>query len=107
MPQVLIRDLDSEILKRLKKRAEENHRSLQRELHFILSQAAAPASESGAKRLNKGAHRKGTMNAPTGSVWNSLKRSAAGKLSKEDIDSYIRAARESWESSGRWFSMQT
>lgn len=99
MPQVLIRDLDSETLKRLKKRAEENHRSLQRELHFILSQAAARASEFAAKRPNKGTQRRRTMNGPTGSVWNWLKRRAAGKLSKEDIDSYIRAERQSWEPS--------
>ena len=98
MAQVLIRDLDSETLKRLKKRAEENHRSLQRELHLILSQAAASADESGTRRLSTGVQKRRATSAPAGSVWNWLKRSSAGMLSKEDIDSYIRAERESWES---------
>lgn len=98
MAQVLIRDLDNETLTRLKKRAEVNNRSLQRELRLILSRAAAAsASESGTKRLRKVAQRGRTRNAPTGSVWNWLKR-PAGKLSKDDVDNYIRAERESWES---------
>ena len=51
MAQVLIRDLDSETLKKLKQRAEANHRSLQRELHLILSHAAAANSSETEARL--------------------------------------------------------
>jgi plasmid stability protein len=39
MPNVLIRDLDEELLTRLKKAAEENGRSLQAEIHAILKRA--------------------------------------------------------------------
>jgi plasmid stability protein len=101
MAQVLIRDLDSDILKKLKQRAEENHRSLQGELHLILTQAAAAesASDSNARAPSKGASQRRATNAPANGVWQWLKRPAAGKLSKEDIDSYIRAERASWESS--------
>ncbi len=95
MPQVLIRDLDDETLRKLKKRAAENHRSLQRELHFILLQAATTAKAEG-KRVIRRARTGRGKNAPTGSVWNWLRRPSAGNLSKEDIDSYIRAERESW-----------
>ena len=42
MAQVLIRDLDDEVVKALKKRAEQNHRSLQRELKAIITEAARP-----------------------------------------------------------------
>lgn len=126
MAQVLIRDLDDETLKRLKKRAAENHRSLQGELRAIVTQTvenqkvreelagkmavrspraqyasgAAPIREmrhgvrddlipgNGARRRNAG--------APTGSVWDWLKRRSAGNMSKQEIDEYIRAERESW-----------
>jgi len=39
MPNVLIRDLDEELLDRLKKAAAENGRSLQAEIHAILQRA--------------------------------------------------------------------
>jgi antitoxin FitA len=39
MPNVLIRDLDEELLNRLKKAAEENRRSVQAEIHSILEHA--------------------------------------------------------------------
>lgn len=39
MPQVVIRNLDEELLIRLKDRAKLHHRSLEAELRFILGQA--------------------------------------------------------------------
>lgn len=96
MPQVLIRDIDNETLKKLKKRAEENHRSLQRELHVILSEAAALAGTGTAKRASRSMRTARKGNRPAGSVWTWLKRPSAGNLSKEEIDSYIRAERDSW-----------
>lgn len=95
MPQVLIRDLDDETLRKLKKRAAENHRSLQRELHFIRSQAATTAKAEG-KRVIRGARTGRGKNAPTGSVRNWLKRPSVGNRSNEEIDDYIRSERESW-----------
>ena len=95
MAQVLIRDLDDKILKALKQRAESNHRSLQRELHLILSQAVPAGDARAGTRKPKVVQKRGV---PTGSVWNWLKRPSSGSLSKDDIDSYIRAERESWGS---------
>jgi plasmid stability protein len=40
MPDVVIRDVDPEVLKRLEEQAEANHRSLQAEMHEILDQAS-------------------------------------------------------------------
>ncbi len=40
MPNVLVRDIDTNILDRLKKRATGNHRSLQSEMQVILNEAA-------------------------------------------------------------------
>lgn len=37
MPDVLVRDLEVSVLEKLKKRAAENGRSLQTEVHFIIS----------------------------------------------------------------------
>ena len=76
MAQVLIRDLDDETLKRLKKMAARNHRSLQKELRAIIIRAVSRSS-----------------------VWEWLKRRPAGNLSKEEIDTYIRAERDSWHGS--------
>ena len=42
MAQVLVRDLDPELLERLKLRARSHSRSLQAELKLILEQAAGP-----------------------------------------------------------------
>lgn len=44
MPDVLVRNVDQAVLDRLKARASERHRTLQSELHAILSQAATQAS---------------------------------------------------------------
>jgi antitoxin FitA len=44
MASVLVRDLDPTVVDRLKARAEENGRSLQKELKALLEQAAAQAS---------------------------------------------------------------
>ena len=44
MASVLVRDLDPAVVERLKLRAEENHRSLQKELKAILEIAAAQAT---------------------------------------------------------------
>lgn len=40
MPNVLVRDVDEKVLNTLKKRAERNNRSLQREVQIILTDAA-------------------------------------------------------------------
>lgn len=44
MPQVLVRDLDSAVIKKLKARARRHRRSLQAELKEILEQTAALSS---------------------------------------------------------------
>jgi plasmid stability protein len=46
MPDVLVRDLDSPALTRLKRRAKRNHRSLQAELRLILIEASDPEEVS-------------------------------------------------------------
>jgi plasmid stability protein len=45
MPEVLVRNLDAAVVKRLKARARRGGRSLQAELKLILEQAAQPASD--------------------------------------------------------------
>ena len=125
MKQVLVRGLSDEVVKRLKKRAQQNHRSLQGELHVIITRAvvADPGGSAPSERLEaespptvygdsallirenrdgvrndlipgNGARRRKAL--PTGSAWNWLKRRPVGDLSKEEIDAYIRAERESW-----------
>lgn len=42
MAQILVRDLDPELVARLKERAKRNHRSLQGEIKAILERTAAP-----------------------------------------------------------------
>ena len=125
MAQVLIRDLDDETLKQLKEQAARNHRSLQGELHAIVTRAAAiekgrdaimkklearsPRAQYTDSTLLIREHRHGVRNDlipgngarrgktyPTGSVWDWLKRRSVGNLSKQEIDKYIRAERESW-----------
>ena len=55
MASVLVRDLDPAVVERLKVRAEENRRSLQKELKAILETAAAQATWAGsAGRLRAG-----------------------------------------------------
>ena len=99
MAQVLVRDIDDAVVNALKQRAQKNHRSLQRELHFILTQAVKTEGSTGSKSVRKGTHRVRGKMIPTGSVWNWLKRPSAGNLSKEEIDDYIRAERETWGAS--------
>jgi len=95
MAQLLIRDLDEKVLKTLKRRAEENKRSLQRELHLILARAASGEAPPASQRAGMPARRRRA--APRGSVWSWLKRRSPGGLSKQDIDNYIRTERESWD----------
>lgn len=95
MAQVLIRDLDEKVLKTLKQQAEQNKRSLQRELHVILARAAT-AGEAAHVQQRGGTPTRRKQVAPRGSVWNWLKRRSAGGLSKQEIDDYIRAERDSW-----------
>ena len=47
MAQVLIRDLDPEVIEALKKKAQENRRSLQGELKTILEAAAGESQHKG------------------------------------------------------------
>ena len=47
MAQVLIRDLDPEVIEALKKKAQENRRSLQGELKTILEAAASESQRKG------------------------------------------------------------
>lgn len=76
MAQVLIRDLDDATLMRLKRRAADNRRSLQQELRAVIIRATSRTS-----------------------VWDWLKRRSAGKMSKQEIDAYIRAERDNWHDS--------
>lgn len=96
MPQVLIRDIDRETLKKLKQRAAGNHRSLQREVHLILSDAAARADTGTARAAGRTVRATGKASRRASSVWHWLKQRSAGDLSKEEIDRYIRAERNSW-----------
>lgn len=62
MAQVLVRDVDSEILERLKKRARSNGRSLQSELKTILEGAAGQSFEgarAAADRIRRSLARRG------------------------------------------------
>lgn len=43
MPDILIRNLDEQTVKRLKQRAKRNRRSLQNEAKLLLEQAASPS----------------------------------------------------------------
>ena len=49
MPQVLVRDLDPAVIRRLKSRASRHRRSLQAELREILEQAAHSAVDARAR----------------------------------------------------------
>lgn len=49
MPQVLIRDVDESVLKKLKQRAKKHNRSLQSELHLIITEAAQLSLSNSAK----------------------------------------------------------
>jgi len=53
MAQVLIRDLDDDIVERLKAKAKSHHRSLQSELKIILSDAALVSVSNTAKLAAK------------------------------------------------------
>jgi plasmid stability protein len=41
MPQVLVRDIETDVLEKLKRRAQKNHRSLEAELRVVFEQAVA------------------------------------------------------------------
>ena len=63
MPNVLVRDLDTAVLEKLKARASDNSRSLQAEVHFILSFSVKndplsdlAVAEKIKKSLRKGKH---------------------------------------------------
>ena len=51
MPQMLVRDLDPEVVERLKARARVHGRSLQKEVKAILEEAAATLSLSEAEEV--------------------------------------------------------
>ena len=51
MPQILVRDLDPEVVERLKARARVHGRSLQKEVKAILEEAAATLSLSEAEEV--------------------------------------------------------
>lgn len=51
MPDFLIRDLDPRVLERLRERAEQNHRSLQAEIHHVLKQSVKLSKEESLRRL--------------------------------------------------------
>ena len=53
MADILIRDLDKSVIDRLKRRARDNGRSLQREAKLLLEQAAAPDHRGVAALLEK------------------------------------------------------
>ncbi len=46
MAQILVRDLDDQLIARLKERAKQNHRSLQGEVKAILEEAAPQATRA-------------------------------------------------------------
>jgi plasmid stability protein len=63
MPDVLVRDLDAEVLKRLKAAAKANRHSLQAEIHDVLRRASTRnlaetrrLSARWLKRLNRSGH---------------------------------------------------
>jgi len=53
MSQVLIRDVDESVLKKLKQMAKNHNRSLQSELHIILTEAANYSVSNAAKTAAK------------------------------------------------------
>lgn len=53
MPDVLIRNIDKEVLKRLKKQAKSNNRSLQEELKEMVEFHAKPEIEETINRVNE------------------------------------------------------
>lgn len=126
MKQVLVRGLGDEVVSKLKKRAERNHRSLQGELHAIITSAAesGQSADESVGRLEAQSprakyrdsallireNRDGVRNdlipgnsakrravPKRSSVWDWLSRRSVGKLSKVQIDKYMRAERDSWD----------
>lgn len=53
MPDVLIRNIEEDILNKLKEKAEKNNRSLQGELHEILRSYVGPDVESTRNMVNE------------------------------------------------------
>jgi antitoxin FitA len=58
MTQMLVRDLDPEILERLKERARSNGRSLQKEVRAILEGAAQTYTMAEARALSESWHQR-------------------------------------------------
>lgn len=54
MSQLLIRNVKTETIKRLKKRARQHHRSLQGELQFIVEAAASTITQEEMKEMSQG-----------------------------------------------------
>lgn len=53
MSQVLIRDVDESVLRKLKQRAKKHNRSLQSELHLIITEAAQLSLSNSTKTAAK------------------------------------------------------
>lgn len=77
MPEILVRGLDQETVKRLKARARIRGRSLQQEVKEILERAATTLTMEEAGRLSEGWHRR--LGGRTGSD--------SAELIREDRDS--------------------
>ena len=58
MPQILVRDLDTATIERLKARARLSRRSLQQEVKVILHRAARALTPEQARRLSHAWHRR-------------------------------------------------
>lgn len=68
MPDVLVRNVDEAVIDRLKKRAQQRHRSLQAELQTILERAAAQIDAREVQALAKRLRRKLARRAHTDST---------------------------------------
>lgn len=53
MPDFLIRNLDPRVLERLRERAEQNHRSLQSEIHHVLKQSVKLSKEESLRLIGE------------------------------------------------------
>ena len=49
MPQVLVRDIETDVLEKLKRRAQKNHRSLEAELRVVFEQAVAEPKDQASR----------------------------------------------------------
>lgn len=53
MAQIIVRNLDDDVIKRLKKRAKKNKRSLESEIRFMLGQASSFSHEDALKLADR------------------------------------------------------